>query len=138
MNLNFDTGVKSYNVNGVEDAVRFNPADGVFLKKLCEAFKKLVASHEQFRPDTSGPDGQDAFDAAERLDLEARREMDGLFGEGTCAAIFDKASTCGSGGGLPAWMNFLLAVMDECNKSITEEQKKTSPALQKYLKKYGK
>lgn len=133
MDLNFDTGAKSYNVNGVADAIHFNPADGGFLKRLLGTFEKMTELQKSVSPD----DG-DSLESLVKFDADASAEIDALFGEGTCHLIFGDVSLCSVANGLPVWMNFLLAIIDECDEAISEAKTSASPALQKYLKKYGK
>ena len=133
MNINFETGVKSYTVNGVDNAIRFNPADGGFLKRLLGTFERMTELQKNVSPD----DG-DSLESLEKFDADARAEIDALFGADTCGRIFGDVSLCSVAEGLPVWMNFLLAVMDECDEAISKAKASASPALQKYLKKYGK
>lgn len=133
MNINFETGVKSYTVNGMANAIRFNPADGGFLKRLLGTFERMTELQKNVSPDEG-----DSLESLEKFNADARAEIDALFSEGTCHLIFGDVSLGSLANGLPVWMNFLLAIMDECDEAISEAKTSASPALQKYLKKYGK
>ena len=67
-----------------------------------------------------------------------RTEIDNLFGEPICDKIFGNMSVCALADGLPVWANFMISVIDEIDKGITIEQKKTNPRVQKYMQKYNK
>ena len=38
--------------------------------------------------------------------------------------------------GFPVWANFLLALMEDCDKAYQRERTLSNPRLEKYLKKY--
>ena len=101
MNINFETGVKSYTVNGVANAIRFNPADGGFLKRLLGTFERMTELQKNVSPDED-----DSLESLEKFDADARAEIDALFGADTCGHIFGDVSLCSVADGLPVWMNF--------------------------------
>ncbi len=137
--LNFDTGVVEYRVNGGH-VIRFNPADNRFVERLFVVFDRL--SHlqeegEQTNALQSG-DGAKLFAAINARDAEMRRDIDSVFGEGAADGIFPDVGVYALADGLPLWTNFFLAVIDEVDASMTEEQKKVHPRVERYMKKYEK
>lgn len=128
--LNFDTGVVEYEVNGGA-VIRFNPADTELVKKLHNLFEKLGETQEEQA-------GEDVFKTLDEKDAAMRRDIDGVFGEGTSAAVFGGLGLYALAGGLPLWANFLLAVLDEVDGYVTEQQKAASPRMAYYQQKYAK
>lgn len=126
--LTFDTGVIEYQVNG-GNVIAFNPADTVFVKKLHSLFEKLGAEQEQQQGDV--------FTVLEQKDAAMRRDIDEVFGAGTCALVFGDKGLYALAGGLPLWANFLLAVLDEVDSSIRQQTEAVSPRVEYYMKKYA-
>lgn len=125
--LQFETGVVEYQVNGGY-VLRFNPADTNFVRRLHDLFEEL--SREQ--PVEGG-----VFDTLEKKDTAMREKLDGLFGPGTCDGVFGKLGLYALAGGLPLWANFLLAVLDEVEKSVLKQQQAASPRVAYYMEKYA-
>lgn len=127
--LNFDTGLTEYQVNGGA-VIRFNPADTEFVKGLHHLFEELGQEQEQSA-------GEDVFAAIDRRDAAMRQKIDGLFGPGTCQAVFADRGVYGLAGGLPLWANFLLAVLDEVETVIRAQEQAASPRVAYYMEKYA-
>jgi hypothetical protein len=139
MNLNFDTGVKSYNVNGVEGVFAINPTDADFVERLFDAFEDLEKRQREKESTVSKTgDKREAFRIAREYDSEMREIIDGLLGDGVSEKLFGRMNVYAYGNGLPAWANFILGLMEECDCAFAREQKATNPRLKKYLDKYRK
>ena len=135
--LNFNTGRITYTVNG-NCEISFNPSDAEFAGKLFDAFSSFARRYEESEHEGTRHDPEDVFSALKERDKWMRTELDSLFGEPICEKIFGNMSVCALADGLPVWANFMLSVVDEIDKAITDEQKKTNPRVQKYLQKYNK
>lgn len=135
--LNFDTGLVTYKVNGGAD-ITFNPVDVAFVKRLFEAFDGLSERQDAIEFENSEVTGAELFALVERRDKEMRAQIDGVFGEPVSDTVFGKASVYALAGGLPLWCNFLMAVIDEIDVAIENEQKLASPRVAKYMEKYEK
>lgn len=130
--LNFNTGRLTYIVNG-NCELSFNPSDAEFAGKLFDVFSSFARKYEKAEHDP-----EEVFSALKERDKWMRTEIDNLFGEPICDKIFGNMSVCALADGLPVWANFMLSVIDEIDKGITNEQKKTNPRVQKYMQKYNK
>ena len=138
MELNFDTGVVEYNING-KYTVRFNPTDKSFIQRLCDAFDTLEAKKQRFDDEALRTgDKKEVFRMLAKCDADVREVLNGLFGEGMCETVFGEMSMHALAGGLPVWVNFMLAIMDECESTFIKEKKLRDPRLAKYTKKYHK
>lgn len=136
--LNFDTGLVTYSLNGQRD-ITFNPTDSGFAEKLYGAFETLDKRQETYKAEVERTkNSREVFETARKMDGEMREIIDGVFGSGTCAALFGAMNVYAVADGLPVWANLLLAVMDEIDTSFTREQKATNPRLEKYTKRYHK
>lgn len=132
--LNFDTGVKTFSVNG-KCEVSYNPTDAAFAERLCGTFDALQEKYEAAKEKAAG---DNVFAVMRELDAEMRRDIDGIFGVPLCDSLFGSMSLWALADGLPVWMNFLLAIIDTIDPAIVAEQKKTNPRLEKYTAKYAK
>lgn len=138
MELNFDTGVVEYNING-KYTVRLNPTDKTFIQRLSDAFDTLEAKQKSLDDKASRTgDKKEVFRIVSQRDAEVREILDDLFGAGMCEAVFGNMSVHALAGGLPVWVNFMLAVIDVCDSSFLKEKKLRDPRLAKYVQKYHK
>lgn len=137
--LKFSTGVVSFKVNGAYE-LRFNPADILFAEQLFSTFEELARRHEEVDEALkSGNDPKAVFDAARNLDAEIRAKINALFGgEDVCTGIFGSMSPTALGDGFPVWANLLLAVMEQLDTTIIDQQKRTAARIEKYTAKYKK
>ena len=137
--LNFNSGIESFSVNGVENVLRFNPTDIELLRKIYVSMKDLEAKQKERNSAQSDIDDIiDTLNKAKRLDTEMRGIIDGVFGDGLCNKIFGDVSLYASADGLPVWQNFILAVIDLFDEATKREAALSNEKIQKYVKKYHK
>lgn len=135
--LNFETGLVTYKVNGGHE-ISFNPADVSFVKRLFKTFDGLAKQQEDTQNEGKEMDGEELFAYAEQRDKQMRQQIDDIFGEPVCDKVFGGQSVYALANGLPLWCNFLMAVIDEVDASVTAQQKLTSPRVERYMAKYAK
>lgn len=134
--LNLNSGVKEYMINE-KCSVFFNPTDCNFLKELYNAFDDLDKKQEEHKAEMKKvSDVRQALQMASVKDAEMREVIDGILGDGVCAALFGSMNVYALADGLPVWANLMLAIIDEMDDSIKAEQKKTSPRVAKYTARY--
>lgn len=137
--LNFNSGIESFSVNGVKNALRFNPTDIELLRKIYVSMKDLEAKQKERNSAQSDSDDIiDTLNKAKQLDTEMRGIIDGVFGDGLCNKIFGDVSLYASADGLPVWQNFILAVIDLFDEATKREAALSNEKIQKYVKKYHK
>lgn len=135
--LNFDTGLVTYKVNG-QCEISFNPADVAFVRRLFNTFDNLSKQQDAIEGEDQDVDGAKLFDLVEQREKKMRADIDDVFGDAVCDKLFGKVSVFALAGGLPLWCNFLMAVIDKIDAAIEDEQKQASPRVAKYMAKYEK
>lgn len=133
--LQFDTGLVSYNINGLIE-LQFNPTDSAFVEKLFNTFDDLDKKQEAYKAEIEHAQKREIFDIARKRDAEMREMIDSVFSMPVCAAVFGDMNVYALANGLPVWANLLLAVMDEIDTSFAREQKLTDSRIKKYTAKY--
>ena len=144
--LSFDNGLVSFEVNGIPDAVRFNPTDTDFFRRLYATFEDIDRLCEQYKLRVNVIDANDLkaqYNLMVDLDKDITDRIDTVFGDpGLSARIFTidglSISPNALAGGLPIWANFLLAVLEEREDAFKEQEKLSKSRMDKYLKKYKK
>lgn len=136
--LNFDSGVVTYSLNG-KCEVSFNPTDSNFVERIYTAFNDLDKKQDEYKSRIEKmADKKEIFEFARERDAEMRTIIDGVFETPVCDAVFGGMNIYAMASGLPAWVNLMLAVMDECDTTFAREQKATNPRIAKYTAKWSK
>ena len=135
--LNFETGLVTYKVNGKAE-ISFNPSDVGFVEKLFNTFDGLAKRQDAAEEENRHVEGAALFELARKRDKEMRAEIDNIFGEPICDRIFGNVNVFASADGMPLWCNFLLAVIDEIDASVDGLQDRASARVEKYKAKYAK
>lgn len=134
--LNIETGLVKYNINGVCE-ITFNPTDTEFIAKLYKAFDDLDALQNEYKNRIQEAQGsREIFDVAREMDAKMRDICNDAFGFDVCTAVFGAMNVFAMAGGLPVWANLLLAILDEVDTGVTREQKLMNPKIRKYTDKY--
>jgi hypothetical protein len=136
--INFGTGLVTYSING-KCEVSFNPTDSAFVEKLYDTFNELDKKQDKYKAEVEAA-GKSAeiFDIARKRDAEMRSIIDELFKTPVCDALFGDMNVYAMCDGLPAWCNFLFAIMDEIDGGLNREQRRTNSRIAKYTAKYHK
>lgn len=137
--LVFDTGLVEFNVNGV-CTISFNPSDIGLLERLVGAFDVLEQKQSEYEKEAriaaEKENKKEIFEVARRRDTEMREIIDNVFERPVSAELFGHMNVYAMASGLPVWCNFMLAVVDEIDAAISNEQKATGERLKKYTEKY--
>lgn len=137
--ISFGKGDVSYTINGGEATVVFNPTDLSFIERIFSTFDALDGKQEYYNAEIEkAKDNAAVFKIAREMDANMRAIIDAAFESDVCAQVFGKTSVYALADGLPLWVNFMLAVIDETDSAFVREKKATNPRIQKYTKKYGK
>ena len=139
--LTINNGVKAYTVNGIENALYFNPLDADFAKRILDTIPKCQKIMENKRV-SKDDEAEILFQKLREADKEIRAAIDEAFSQPACEKIFAETRVTALADGLPLWMNLILAIVDEIDSNISSVDKQSSKKLQyytsKYMKKYGK
>lgn len=120
--LNFDSGVKEYEINGDPNRVlRINPSDFGIIERINKAKDALDELH--ITPD---------IDGMVELDKVVRAQIDEIFGTGSADVIFGETNSASFAGGQPVFLNFLDSIIPEIERVVGEERKKSAAKIQKY------
>lgn len=120
--LNFDSGVKEYEINGDPNRVlRINPSDFGIIERINKAKDALDELH--ITPD---------IDGMVELDKAVRAQIDEIFGAGSSDTIFGETNSASFASGQPVFLNFLECITPEIARVIEEEKKKSATKIKKY------
>lgn len=135
--IRFDTGVKTFDINGRCEAT-FAPTDMTFIERVYTALEHMDAMQNKYKSVAEAANNAEVFALARTMDKEARDEINAVFEFEICEPLFGKMNVFTVADGLPVWANFLLAIIDQLEGEFAEEKKKTNPRIQKYTAKYNK
>lgn len=137
------SGIKRFHVltdtgDDTGRTVEFNPADQGFAEDLYGLVSKLARIHDQKKKEVeAAEDAAERFDIRRAEDTEMRAAVDALFGEGFCSDVF-KTRLSAVAGGITVVENFLYALLDEMDSSISENMAKRGARIKQYTDKYSK
>ena len=135
--IKFETGLKTFDINGAY-AVTFAPTDLAFIERVYTALDNMDKKQEGYKEQADKAADNEVFVLARKMDSEAREEINAIFGEDVCSAVFGSLNVFTVADGFPVWANFLLAIIDQRDGAFAEEKKKTNPRIAKYTAKYKK
>lgn len=132
--LNFNTGIKEFDINGDKNKIlRVNTSDAQILKRAKEKeeeVKRIVTECENVKDDMSLDEEIKLMD---KLDKEVRPIIDYIFntnaseiafGSTNCVSIVDN--------GFPLFWNFMEALIAEVEKDVEKNYKKATANIEKY------
>ena len=136
--ITFSTGVVEMPVNGGR-TIRFNPADIGFADTLYSMLAKVDAIDAETRKKREKTDDlAKVFDYMRASDKQMRKAVDDVFGEGFCDDVFQGVRLTALSDGLSVLENFVFAVMDQIDESVTDNLAKREGRIAKYTAKYQK
>lgn len=136
--IRFSTGVVEIPVNGGR-AIRFNPVDVGFLDTLYGLLAKVdMIDKETAKKREKTEDLSKVFDYMRASDKRMREAVDAVFGEGFSDDVFNGVRLVAQADGLSVLENFVFAVLDQMDESVTENMAKRSERIAKYTAKYEK
>ena len=134
----FETGVQEFKVNGGRN-IRFNPVDSGFAETLYSLIAKVTDIDDERRKRTEkNQDYAKIFDYNRAADNRMREAVDSVFGENFCKDVFGDIRLTAIADGLSVVENFLLAVLDQMDESVTENLAKRDARIAKYTAKFAK
>lgn len=134
--LNIDLGIKEYELcDGL--TISFNPTDMELLNKIMECFQELQAEEETRRARIAKiTDYKEMYEEYAEMDRLFREKLNDLFGKDICTPLIGDINIYARGNGLPIWANIIIAIIDEFDDSIKEQDKIGKARIDKYTKKY--
>lgn len=136
--IRFSTGVVEVPVNGGR-TIRFNPTDVGFLDTLYGLLAKVDAiDKETAKKREKTEDVSKVFDYMRASDKRMREAVDAMFGEGFSDDVFNGVRLVAQADGLSVLENFVFAVFDQMDESVTKNMAKRGERIAKYTAKYEK
>lgn len=129
--INFDSGYKTYSINGDENCViKVQVTDFNLPKRINDAVIEIEALVEKVKSNSS-------IEEIVVFDGEIRKIINDIFGSDICTAAFGKANVCTiASNGEPIFANFFNAMIPIIKADIdeaTKDKAQLSPEAQKYL-----
>ena len=138
--LSFETGIKTFDINGDPNrVVSFNPSDLNFIHRLYDGYMKLDALQRKYSLQADkAPEATKMMAIAHEADLEMRKIIDGIFAAPVSEIVFEgQATNAITGDGCPLWLGFLVAIMANCDETVTERENAKNPKLEALIAKYN-
>ena len=133
--LSYGAGKKTYTLNGGE-TIRFDPGDSEFASRVVAAFQNCHKIQRECASNRFTEIDQ-MVSATKKMSDAIRQEIDTTFGEPVCDKACCGSSPISISDGLPVWMNFLMAVIDEIDANMPEGEKRSRIRVQQYMDKYN-
>lgn len=140
LSLKFDTGERTLELTdgkGKSVEVTFNPYDLMFLNELVTAAESLDAEQAKLN-DAKTDDWKAFYKKCVEVDKRMREILDAIFNAPVCATLFPRQTVYAVGGGVPAWGNFLFAIVDQMDVGMAAEKETAQKRIRKYSEKYKK
>ena len=81
---------------------------------------------------------KEIFALAKETDGKIREVLNALFEKEVCEPLFGNMNLFAYSGGMPVWVNLMLALSDEMNTAMLAEADARDKRIEKYVKKYQK
>lgn len=133
-NLSYSAGGKAYTLNGGE-TICFDPCDAEFANRIVVAFRNCSEIQKRY-PEESFADIDEQLVFIQKMNADICEEIDKAFDAEVCKKACCGSSPCAISDGLPVWMNFLMAVIDEIDANMPEGEKRSRARVQQYTEKY--
>lgn len=140
--ISLSSGIKKMSVIMDDEdtgrVVSFNPLDQGFAESIYGLIYKISQIYENKEKEYQ--DEKDIiakFEIRSAEDKSVRCAVDSLFGAGFCNDVF-KVRLSAVSDGVTVIENFLLAILDEMDDSVTKNIAKRDAKIKKYTEKYSK
>ena len=126
MNLSFNDGYKTYEINGDPNRViKINPADVGILKRLQAAQDSISALQEKYNTINTP-------EALAECDKDLRDIIDDVFAAPVADIAFGDTNCLSLAGGSSIYENFLNAIIPIVQETVKEESKASEKRISKY------
>lgn len=133
MNLNFDTGVKEYEVNGGRAVFRLNPSDQNLYSRFFKATDEIRSLEQEWKSET-GSD-EDVLNGLEQLDSRVKAILLNVFPNNDFNQIFDGVNVLAiASNGKAVIENFFAAIEPIIREGAEQHRKKLMKAARQKAK----
>lgn len=136
--LRFDV-LKEFTVKGAGEPCKiyFNPSDAEFIMRILAMAEEAEARETAYKEKLEAlEDPRAILDTAHAMNVELRQAIDSLFNAPVSEALCGDVSIYAYVDGLPLWLSFFGAVLDEVDGYTTAQHAKSSSRLAKMMDKY--
>lgn len=133
--LSYTAGKQEYTLPG-GSVIYFDPCDSEFANKVVVAFRNCHKIQKSF-PEKPFEDLDEQLAFIQKMNADIREEIDKAFDAEVCTKACCGSSPISISDGLPVWMNFLMAVIDEIDANMPEGEKRSRARVQQYMDKYN-
>lgn len=137
-NITFQSGIKTYQINGDPNCeIAIQTTDLGIFSRANEVIDRLGQLENDLSIKYENLDSADvgmkikAFAEFEKI---VRSEIDFLFNAPIADIVFGKASCISTVNGMPMYVLFIDAVLEEIEKDVKKEQEKSESQIAKYRK----
>lgn len=131
--LNFKSALKTYAVNGDEsNVIKVNTADVGIFERAAKA-KSFLEDVKNKADEVKNGDGKNAIEIISELDKQVREQLNYIFGTDVSTPAFGTMNCLTFVDGVPVFVGFLNALLDEITADVTAEQKKAETNIAKYV-----
>ena len=120
-NISLETGKVEYLLGG-KVSVRFNPTDLNYMERVYAAFDELSRIQTRFQTDLEAlEEEKEIFALAKETDGKIREVLNALFEKEVCEPLFGNMNLFAYSGGMPVWVNLMLALSHRAEALILDE-----------------
>ncbi|MCH5297866.1 MAG: hypothetical protein J1E85_09370 [Ruminococcus sp.] len=131
--LNFKSALKSYAINGDENnVIQVNTADVGIFERAAKA-KSFLSDVRNKSEEIKNGDGKNAIEVLSELDKQVREQLNYIFGTDVSTPAFGTMNCLTFVDGVPVFVGFLNALLEEITTDVTVEQKKAKDNIAKYV-----
>lgn len=131
--LNFKSTLKTFAVNRDEsNVISVNTADIGIFERAAKA-KSFLADVKNKAKEVKDGDGKNAIEVISELDKQVREQLNYIFGTDVSTPAFGTMNCLTFVDGVPVFVGFLNALLDEITADVTAEQKKAENSIAKYV-----
>lgn len=131
--LNFKSALKTYAINGDEsNVIKVNTADVGIFERAAKA-QNFLADVRSKAEEIENGDKKNAIEVISELDKQVREQLNFIFGTDVSTPAFGTMNCMTFVDGVPVFVGFLNALLDEITADVAAEQKKAENNIAKYV-----
>lgn len=140
-NINFDTGIKEYSINGDESKIiRFSTTDYGIIDRIKTAMQAISALEKKYKTAEQTDATDDAVnDMLVSVDKAIRDQINYIFDSDVCTMAFGNTNCLSdTKSGDPLFANFLNAIVPLIKKDMSSAVQNQGKLINKYTSKVHK
>ena len=132
--LNFKSALKTYAINGDEsNVIKVNTADVGIFERAVKAQSFLDDVRDKAKEIEKSGDKKNVIEVISELDKQVREQLNYIFGTDVSTPAFGTMNCMTFIDGVPVFVGFLNALLEEITADVAAEQKKAENNIAKYV-----